>query len=116
MGSNRELDSTQVDLSSDEEFLVRPNSGRHVVPKMDDDLSATIPASLGALCVAGVHVAEEPETTVPASHSALVDAGMADLDVPPTVLDALEEDLAMNTGAIQVASSSPRVRVEIASR
>ena len=131
IGSSRGLYSTQFDLSSDEEVLVRPNSGRHVVPRMDGDLSATIPASSGALCVAGVcpasgsqnsrrvvltsRVAEEPETPVPASHSALVDAGRAGLDVPPTFLDALEEDLATNTGATEVASSSPRVRLEIAS-
>ena len=60
--------------------------------------------------------AEEPETTVPVSHSALIDAGRAGLDVPPTILDALEEDLAMDTGASEVASSSPRVRVQIESR
>ena len=45
---------TQVDASSNEEFLLRPNSGRHVVPRTDGELPTTVPASPGALYVAGL--------------------------------------------------------------
>ena len=85
---------------------------RHVVPKTVGELPATVPASPGALVMAGLlpehefptnntqrsqrmgstPATAEPETTVPASHSALVAGGMA-VDVPPTLLDELEEDL-----------------------
>ena len=34
--------------------------------------------------------------------------GIADVDVPPTIVDALEEDLAKNTGEIEVVESSTR--------
>ena len=98
---------------SDEEVFVRRNSGRHVVPRTVGELPATVPASSGALVMAGLllehefpsntqrsrrmgstpKTAGEPETTVPASHSALVAGGKAVDDVPPTLLDALEEDL-----------------------
>ena len=109
----RSIPCTQVDVSSDEEVFVRRNSGRHVVPRTVGELPATVPASPGALVMAGLlpehefptnntqrsqrmgstpATAGEPETTVPASHSALVAGGMA-VDVPPTLLDELEEDL-----------------------
>ena len=50
---------TPVDALSDNELLIRPNNGRQVVPRMEPvlpspgDLSATVPASSGALRAAG---------------------------------------------------------------
>ena len=76
----RRLGSTQVDSSSDTEFLVRRNSRRHVVPRT---------MRCGTV--------GEPDTTVPASPQALIAAGTADVNGPPTIVDALEEDLKMNT-------------------
>ena len=111
----------QVDVSSEEEVLVRPNRGRHVVPRIHGEVPATVPASSDALLAAGLLcefpavatprvltscTAREPESTAPASPSALVEAGRA-VNVPPTILDALEEDLCDRF--------SPSVRVEVAS-
>ena len=81
------LESTQVDSS--EEILDRPNRGRHVVPRILT--SGTV---------------GEPETTVPASSQALIAVGIADVDAPPTIVDALEEDLAMTTGEIEVVGDA----------
>ena len=41
----RRLGSTQVDSSSDEELLVRPNSGRDVVPSSGELVAHTPPGS-----------------------------------------------------------------------
>ena len=68
-------------MDSSEETLDRPNRGRHVVPRIL--ASGTV---------------GEPETTVPASPQDLIAVGIADVDAPPTIVDALEEDLAKNTG------------------
>ena len=71
--------------------LWTPNRGRQVVPKIL--ASGTV---------------GEPETTVPASPQDLIAVGIADVDAPPTIVDALEEDLAKNTGEIEVVESSTR--------
>ena len=50
---------TPINALSDNEPLIRPNNGRQVVPRMEPvqpspgDLSATVPASSGALRAAG---------------------------------------------------------------
>ena len=49
----------------------------------------------------------EPEATVPASPQALIAAGMVDVDA--TIVDALEEDLATNTGESLVVGAGPRL-------
>ena len=50
----RLIPCTQVDVSSDEEVLVRRNSGRHVVPRTVGELPATVLASPGTLVMAGL--------------------------------------------------------------
>ena len=77
-------------MDSSEEILDRLHRGRHVVPR---------------ILTSGVG---EPETTVPASPQALIAVGIADVDTPPTIVDAFEEDLAKNTGEIEVVESSDR--------
>ena len=49
----RSFPCTQVDASSDDEALVRPNRGRHVIPRTVGELPATFPASPGVLLSAG---------------------------------------------------------------
>ena len=91
-----------------------------MVPRTDAELSATVPASPGALFAAGLlpehefptsdtqhnrmlvfrrRTAGEPVTSVPATPLVLAAAGMAVDDVPATVLDALEEDLESTVAA-----------------
>ena len=91
-GPRRGLGSTQLDASSDTVFLVRRNSRRHVVPRT---------MRCGTV--------GEPDTTVPASPQALIAAGIADVNAPPTIIDALEEDLKMNTGETEVVRSGDDV-------
>ena len=121
----RSIPVTQVDVSSDDEVLDRPNRGRHVVPRTNSEVPTTVPASSYALVAAGLcsecefpvgipRVAEEPETTVPASPSALVVVGRA-VDVPLAILDALKEDLEPSTEVTEFGRLSPSVRVEVAS-
>ena len=59
---------------------------------------------------------EEPETTVPASPQALIAARLAVVDAPPTIVDALEEDLATNTGETEVGGSDDDVSEPMATR
>ena len=57
----RSIPFTQVDVSSDEEDLVRPNRGIHVVPRTVGELPGTVPASPSALVMVGLL----PEHEVP---------------------------------------------------
>ena len=66
--------STQIDVSSDEEFLVRPNQGRNVVARR---------------CVDGEET--PPCLTVPARSQELLEANLP--RVPQSLLDELEQDL-----------------------
>ena len=65
---------TQIDVSSDEDFLVWPNWGRHVIARRCVDNEETPPCS-----------------TVPAGSQELLEANLS--HVPPSLLDDLERDL-----------------------
>ena len=52
--ASRRMILTHVDGSSDEECLVRPNNGRHVMPRTDGELPTTVLACVCALSVAGL--------------------------------------------------------------
>ena len=74
-----------MDAPSDEEVLVRSNSGRRAVPRTDGELPATVPASLGALFAAGILARARNQR-----H-----CRRRVLSVPEDVVDALESDLAV---------------------
>ena len=72
-GGRRGHFQPHLNVSSEEEVLVRSNRGRHVVPRIDGELPATVPTSQTAFIEAGRWVSPE--------------------QVPLHVLDALEEEL-----------------------
>ena len=81
---SRGVRNTQVEVSSDEEILVRPNNGRHVVPRTMGELSLSVPAVGGSqrsqrLVLTSGTVGESQNTT-PASPRALIAAGLGELD------------------------------------
>ncbi len=78
-GPTEGFGSTQVEPSSDEEILVRPNSGRHVVPRTIGELYSVPPVGGSQRSLTSGTVGE-PETTVSASPQAPIAAGMAETD------------------------------------
>ena len=107
----RGLGSTQVDSSSDEELLVRPNSGRDVVPRSGELVAHTPPGSSvvpnqrhsaqsqgGAdLCGFGNY-----RPSIPGA------AGMAVDDVPSAIVDALEMDLSPVSSTVPASVADVR--------
>ena len=95
-----------MDSSSDEELLVRPNSGRDVVPKSGGELVAHTPPRLSEFRTSGtlrsrrVTCGVDSETTAPASPLAPV--------VPSTIVDALEMDLSPVSSTVPASVGAVR--------
>ena len=84
-----------MDASSDEEFLLHPNSVRHVAPRTEGELPTTVPASPGALFVAGL-LREVGPTQCETDAEFSVGSRLSEFHSQSQVegvIDALQEDL-----------------------
>ena len=110
-----------MDSSSDEELLVRPNSGRDVVPRSGELVAHTPPGSSEFRTSGTLRSRREVLTCVDSETTAQhgqVQPGMAVDDVPSAIVDALEMDLSpvsltvpASVGAVRrIGRATPHLR------
>ena len=90
------LGSTQVEPSSDEEILVRPNNGRHVIPRRTSDVPVVASQHNRKLVLTIGTTVGEKRATVPASSQCLIAA--ADNVQLPGCADR-EDDVCSSAGS-----------------